>query len=353
MEILAPAQYEEYETFVKNHPNGNFTQSSRWPKVKDNWKSEIVVSRDDAGNIRGGMLLLMRNPIPMLPYNLIYAPRGPVCDYNDRETLADLLEGAKEVAKRHKGFLIKMDPPVLAEDSQTIQNFVQLGCDFTPDAPPSQTTQVRTVYVIPNLQSKTKEELLASFKQKTRYNIRVAMKHGVVCKRMGIEGVEDFYNLHVVTAKRDHFIIRSLDYYRRMLETFPEEMCLFLCYYQDRPVSAAFCSNFSGRVTYLFGASDNANRNVMPSYLMQWEMMQWAMDTGADIYDFYGTPLPQDVDSSMAGIYRFKSGFQGEHVIYAGEFNIVTNKAINALFNLAMKFRHAMIVAKKKTNRVQ
>ena len=58
MEILSPAQYEEYERFVKSHPNGNFTQSARRPKVKDNWKSEIVVYRGEDGAIRGGMLLL-------------------------------------------------------------------------------------------------------------------------------------------------------------------------------------------------------------------------------------------------------------------------------------------------------
>ena len=114
MEILRQEQYGEYEAFVKAHRAGSFMQSVRWTKVKYNWGHQIVVSRDAAGAIRGGMLILIRK-VP-LGRALLYAPRGPVCDLHDREVIADLLEGAKEVAKCHKGYLFKMDPYVLTED---------------------------------------------------------------------------------------------------------------------------------------------------------------------------------------------------------------------------------------------
>ena len=51
MEILKPEQYGEYEAFVSSHPNGEFTQSINWQKVKNNWEFEAVVSRDSQGKI--------------------------------------------------------------------------------------------------------------------------------------------------------------------------------------------------------------------------------------------------------------------------------------------------------------
>lgn len=51
MEILRREQYREYEDFVSNHPRGEFTQSIHWPEVKNNWRFEVVVSRDEEGKI--------------------------------------------------------------------------------------------------------------------------------------------------------------------------------------------------------------------------------------------------------------------------------------------------------------
>ena len=53
MEILEPQNYGEYEAFVSSHPQGGFTQSTAWRKVKNSWGWEAVVSRDKAGAIVG------------------------------------------------------------------------------------------------------------------------------------------------------------------------------------------------------------------------------------------------------------------------------------------------------------
>ena len=178
MEILRQEQYGEYEAFVKAHRAGSFMQSVRWTKVKYNWGHQIVVSRDAAGAIRGGMLILIRK-MP-LGRALLYAPRGPVCDLHDREVIADLLEGAKEVAKRHKGYLFKMDPYVLTEDEGFIRMARELGFAFTPDMGDFTTFQTRNNYML-DIENKTPEEVMAGFHSKWRYNIRLAQRKGVTC----------------------------------------------------------------------------------------------------------------------------------------------------------------------------
>ena len=61
MEILTPEQYGEFEAFVSAHPQGCFTQSVNWQKVKNNWGYEAVVSRAADGTIQGAVSVLV-NP---------------------------------------------------------------------------------------------------------------------------------------------------------------------------------------------------------------------------------------------------------------------------------------------------
>lgn len=128
-EILKPEQYGEFDAFVRSHEHGCFMQSPAWAKVKTEWKHEIVVLRNEAGAIRAGMSILIR---PIGPVSMMYAPRGPVCDYDDAETLKALLAGAKAVAKKYRAYVLRMDPYVLESEQETIDKWVAAGCSFEP-----------------------------------------------------------------------------------------------------------------------------------------------------------------------------------------------------------------------------
>ena len=116
-EIITKEQIPEYEAFLQAHPKGHFAQSVLWAKQKPMWHWEAIVSRDEAGNIKGSMAVLIRRIIPGLPFTMMYACRGPVTDLNDRETLADLMDGAKKLAKQHHSYVIKIDPDVPSSET--------------------------------------------------------------------------------------------------------------------------------------------------------------------------------------------------------------------------------------------
>jgi len=332
MEILDKKNISEYEAFVNGHKNGIFHQSYNWTKVKSGWGSEIVVSRGSDGKIKGSMLVLIQR-LPVIGSSLLYAPHGPVCDYYDTETIKDLLDGAKLLAKRYRAYLLKVDPIIEENDIKAIENFTSLGFSFKPNKKYGETIQPRSNHMIDNLSGKTEQELLMSFTQKTRYNIRLAAKHGVECRIMREDGIDDFYRLYQITSERDNFGIRSKEYYRNMVKAFGEHCRLYLCYHEGKAISGALCIRFAGRTHYVFGASANEGRQLMPNHLMQWEMIKWALEGGCHTYDFMGTPKPEDENSPMYGLYRFKSGFGGRNVTYAGEFDYVFNPLVNAIFN--------------------
>jgi len=341
MEILAKEKYQEFEDFAQQtwHKNGNFTQSLEWIDLKANWGHEIVVSRNENGEIVGAMLILMQK-LPVFGWNLLYSPHGPVCDYHNKAVMKDLLDGAKEVAKLHRGFMIKVDPCVRETDEETIREFTDLGYTYEPGKKDFETIQVRFNYGLTDIYGKTEEEVLMSFTQKTRYNIRVAMKHGVECKICDKSYLPEFYRLMKVTAVRDNFIPRPLSYFEKMMDVFGDKLRLYMCFYEGVAVSGAICVQMAGKTWYVFGASDNQYRNVMPNYLMQWSMIKWAIEGNCFLYDFLGIPVNADPNSPMIGVYRFKKGFNGEILGYVGEFDYVTNKFYTWVFNTANSARH-------------
>lgn len=69
----------EYEEFIKRHPKGLFQHSSKWAKVKSNWKWEAIMLKDKNGEIKGSAAALIRF-VPVIKYSLFYICRGFVAD---------------------------------------------------------------------------------------------------------------------------------------------------------------------------------------------------------------------------------------------------------------------------------
>ena len=120
IEFVTEKNREEYESFVMSHPYGHFMQSCLWGRVKDNWIWEGVMSRGKDGAVRGAMSVLIRR-LPVVPWTILYAGRAPVCDPHDRETLHELISGARQIARRYHGYELKMDPAVLSSDTAFAQ----------------------------------------------------------------------------------------------------------------------------------------------------------------------------------------------------------------------------------------
>ncbi len=335
LEILRREQYREYEEFVSTHPRGEFMQSSHWQEVKNNWQWEAVVSRNEAGKIVGACGVLIQK-MPLFGTTFLYAPRGPVCDMRDKAVLADLKTGVDALAKSCNAHIFKIDPDIAAEDTFFIRLMEDMGFRRFYGPLGFETIQARFNYRL-YLRGRGEEELLAGFTQKTRYNIRVAQKRGVEIQVVGPERLDDFMKLYRTTGERDGFSTRPKAYFERMLAALGVHCRLYMGFYQGEPICGAITTNYAGKTCYVYGASDNAHRNVMPNYLMQWEMIRWAVETGCTVYDFQG--ISGDLENEqghMYGLYRFKRGFGGQVDELAGEFDRIYRPVMNRLVALAL-----------------
>lgn len=336
MRITTSEDIEKYKTFLIAHSKGHFMQSPEWALVKSNWTNEVIVVKNVHGEIKGAMSILIRK-LPLFNQTIMYAPRGPVCDIHDKDTMQKLMEEAKQLAKQYKSYVLKIDPDIEKEDTEFAEILDTLGFKGKGESKNFEGIQPRFVFRL-DIKDRTEEEVMQLFHNKTRYNIRVAVKKGVEVTVGTRKDLPEFHKIMLETGVRDEFVIRSLEYFQKMYDCLaPEHLRLYLAHYEGKLIAGTIAIVYGNKCWYLYGASSNEYRNVMPNYLLQWEMIKWAVERGCDIYDFRGVSGDLDESNPLYGLYRFKKGFNGKFTEFIGELDLVFNPFINFAFEKGEK----------------
>lgn len=345
-------EIEKYNEYLNSSEYTRLTQALEWGKVKSNWKHEVVYLEEN-GKIIASMLILIKS-IPVGNKTLMYAPRGPVCDVHDIELVKRLVEEVKPLAKKYNSYVLKFDPPV-KYDKELEKLYLNNGFK-TSGENPSHFDVIQPPYdAILDISNATEEELIKTFSEKTRYNIRLSKRKGVnVYYSRKEEDLKIFYDLYEVTCKRDKIGCRDYDYFKRMLEAYDEDhLRIYVAEHENDKLSAAIAINYGKEMFYLYGASSNNKRNLMPNYAMQWEMIRWGIEKKCFIYNFGGIV---HLDKNN-GLYKFKTGFCREEGIfkYIGEIDYVYNNSIYFMYKnllpVAQKFKRSVRELKRKFNK--
>ncbi len=323
----------EFDEYVKSVPKGHMMQTSMWGKVKKEWDWTGFICRDDSGNIKGVCGVLIRK-IPYTPFRMMYAPRGPVCDLTDKETVTELITAVSEYGKKNKAYTFKIDTDTLASNTEYIDLLKSLGFTFREHGAGFDTVQARYIFRLP-LEGKTEEEVINGFHSKTRYNTRLAERKGIRMEVKGKEACDQFHDLMLLTGERDNFAIRSTEYFERIMDAFGEDARIYFAYYEDELLAGALDVHVGDKVWYVYGASSNSHRNLMPTYLVQWSCIKWAIEEGCNWYDFRGG-YP-DENNPLHGIYKFKKGFVEDYMEFMGEADLIMDNFGFMFVNWATK----------------
>lgn len=169
-------------------------------------------------------------------------------------------------------------------------------------------------------------EVLARMKPKTRYNIGLARRKGVTVTSATLDQLPAFYSLYRQTARRNGFPDSAYRHFTAMfaplVQHSVDEEILFLLAYRGRDLLAGAIVAIAGkRALYLYGASSDANRNLMGPYAVHWSAMQAARSRGCIEYDMGAVPPGPDPEHSFYGLYRFKTGFGGAIELRSGSWD--------------------------------
>ena len=333
---------EQWDAFVASQPHCHILQTSAWGELKSRfgWSTErVAVTRDDL--IVAGALVLFRS-LPLRLGTLAYIPKGPLLNFADEETTSELLQGLDRLIKRQRSILLKIEPDRL-DDAAFANQLAVLG--FRPSP---QTVQPPRTLVIDT--ACNDEEILATMHQKTRYNIRLAAKKDVIVRAARLADLPAFNALMQTTGERDSFAVHSAEYYETAYRLFVPrgQAQLFVATYQEQVIAGIFVFAQGNRAWYFYGASGEAERQRMPNYALQWAGIQWARSLGCVEYDLWGVPDEDeatleahylDRQEDLWGVYRFKRGFGGKLIRYAGAFDRVYNPLLYQAYQLYLKAR--------------
>ncbi len=313
---------EKYNEFVRHSPYARASQDMNWEHVKKGWDSHYVYLEENE-EITAALSILSINAVG--DKKLFYANRGPVCDFYDTYLVAKLLNEAKPLIEKHKPFLLRLDPEV-KYDETLINRYKSLGYTFRSRETNSHAFIQPRFNMVLRISGKTMEEVFEEFHPKTKYNIRLADRKGIKTDFLKPEdpefekSLDDFFELTKIMAQRQSITHRPKDYFVRLFEAFPESR-IYKSSHEGEVLSAALCVPYNKKLFYMYGASSNNKRNLMPNYHMQWEMIKWAIELKMDEYDFGGVFKLDESD----GLFRFKNGFckSEGYTEYVGELDLV------------------------------
>jgi peptidoglycan pentaglycine glycine transferase (the first glycine) len=324
--VIDIKEKERFNQFITAHPKGHFLQLWEWGQVKKNmgWVP-LPLILEEGTSIKAALLVLKRAlPVPGLTKCIFYAPRGPVVDIDDFQLCQALFAGVKKLAKQHGAVFIKIDPDVPNTNAGFRNLLAQLGFRKKETGLDFEGVQPNFVFRLDITPSE--EDLLKNMHSKTRYNIRLAQRKGVkVRERQDKQALSVFYEILQETAQRDGFLIRGYEYFEGIWEYMVKSQYarLFLADYEERVISGALGMITGNKMWYLYGASSNTYRNLMPNHLLQWEMIKWARNHGCTLYDFRGVSGDIREDNPLYGLYRFKKGFNGDLIEFVGGWDMV------------------------------
>lgn len=223
---------QEHDAFVASHPQSNLLQSSNWAIIKDNWSNQRIGFYENDHLVATASLLIKSLPAG---FTMIYIPRGPIMDYTSYELVAFVISTLKAYGRKQHALFIKCDPLLhlkqypagTPEENQeenelnlSIVTFLtKIGVEWS--GPTKDLTQTIQPRVQANLYAQAFS--LDNLPKKTKQAIRSAKNKGVEVIYGGEELLEDFAALMAKTQARKSIHLRGIDYYRKLLATYPNQ----------------------------------------------------------------------------------------------------------------------------------
>lgn len=297
---------------------------------RDKWDKEIdhPLQSWDWGEFRKqrqpisrtmGMLVVWTK-IKLTPWYFGYVPMGKSPSGKDLEEL-------RSEAIRMKGIGIRFEPNIgISSKSEVLQKLPRGRPLFKPKT------------FIWDL-TKNEEQLLKNMHPKGRYNIKVALKHGVeISEDNSDKAFKEYLNLMFSgTTKRQKIYSHERSYHRLLWNCLNGKIAhLFTAKYQGKIIAASIIFRFKDRIYYAYGASELEHREVMAPTLMLWKIALWGKLQGYKYFDLWGA-------EEGKGFSRFKEHFGADLVEMAGTYDLPVNPLLYKLFRLAEEVRWKML----------
>lgn len=264
---------------------------------------------NDISRVVGGQQYqIIWSRVPYSPWWFGYIPMSKLPTESDMQII-------KNEAITQRALGVRMEPNVRKQELTEVQRL--MASRFL--LPGRKLFKPKTFWV--DL-TKSEKELLEAMHPKTRYNIRLAQKHGVEVRESN--RFEDYLRLMFEkTAKRQKIYAHTQTYHRVMYEMLSQAGMarLFAAQSGEKTVATWIIFEWKNFVYYAYGAFDETEREKMAPVLGLWEIIRWAKRQGYKTLDLWGAEEGE-------GFSRFKEQFGPEPVEMVGCYDLPVRRLV-------------------------
>ena len=280
-------------------------QSWEWGEFREAWGNKVV-------RLPNFQIIFSKIPLTSLTIGTVI--RGPM---PNRTMLNEL----RIMGKKHNAIFIKLEPNYAVRKDEMKcadkEKYVKLLKDN--GAVPGKTLFTPTTFWIDL--TPPEEDLLKSFSSKTRYNIKLAQKHGVQVQEDNSDrAFEKYLELTKETAKRQGFYAHTQKYHRLLWQHLrPARIAhLLTASYRGEIITTWVLFAWKDFLYYPYGASTDKYKNVMANNLMMWEAIKLGKKLGLKTFDLWGR-------EEGKGFTKFKEGYNPKVVTFIGTWDLPTS----------------------------
>ncbi len=315
---------------------------------------------------------------------------NPYVDYQLRDVNGEVIDGTQ-----NDGLMEKL------------KNLGYIHYGFYVDMDEKKDLEPRWISVL-DIKGKTIDDLFKNFRSGTKWGINNSKKNFITMVEADENNLFEFKNLMEHTSERRGFVDRPLSYYTEMFRILKRENAVKVLFAEinfkelldfttarfeknakrlevikdnlkkqkeyneisseqksleprleilksnieefgeKKIIAGGWYMLYGKEIVYLFGASYKPFMRYNSQYLLQYEMLKFAIDEGYDKFNFYGIDGNFNEASANYGLFDFKRGFNADVHELLGEFDLIVNKSLYKQYNLLFKGYKVMKAIQKK-----
>ncbi|BCX13701.1 MAG: peptidoglycan bridge formation protein FemAB [Candidatus Dojkabacteria bacterium] len=304
-----------WDRFVNDYPRSKagiprttFIQSSYWKQIHDNLNIPSIsfVVKDSTGEIIGGGIGI---EVYAKRGKYLYFRNGPLIDWSN-EILAQQTIGFLKQLSKQKGLWFVRISPLIEDGTLEAKVYKKIKAVNTPIASlEGLDTWVSSIGKLnPDL-------LLSSFKKKTRYEVKKALKNCTFEIHEDSQKFEEFYEILQSTAQRNNWKPFPKDFIKEELDVFSKagKASLILAKYKEKYVAGAMFIHYAQQTCYHHSGSLAEFKNLSAPYGIIWHAYLEAFKHNSTHFNFWGlAPKNSKSTHPWQGLSQFKQKFPGQ-----------------------------------------
>lgn len=317
---------QEIAKFEIVHPLNAFG----WGKVRavDGWSPTYLMAK--RGDAVTGAIMILTKQIPLTGFSIMYAPRGPVFNPSDQETLKALLERIQMEARKKRAIFLRMDPHIKENEILKHEDpFVKTGFIHLKQRWSFWNTP-RDVYRIDLTKAQNEDELFMLLNNDARRCVRKSRKDGLIIRPAeSVDELKEFYSVYNEFTVKKGFMSRGFLYQKALWDEFISQGNgrLFLAIYQKKIIGGIINIMFGRKCLDMHMGTPYKYRKLQTYYAYVWESIKWAKKNGCIWYSFRGVGATPSQEF-------FKRKFSPQIVSMAGYYDLPFYSTLYHLFTM-------------------